>query len=69
MSQYENWIYQQENPDENIYRGNYKRIKQDVPCWVAKNRALDKMKEEMGEEEYRRRVKEDEVRQQQEFYY
>ncbi len=66
QSQYDSWIHQQLEPTEVLRTGNYKRI---TPLWVEKNKAIDAMIENMGIEEYKRRVAEDAEREREQYYY
>jgi hypothetical protein len=61
MTAYEHWKFEQEEPDLVITHGNYKR-KKPVYGWMLQRNVMDKMREELGHDEYMRRVKEDEER-------
>lgn len=50
---YDHWLHQQLEPTDIIRTGNYKRHRE-TPM-SAKNKAIDKMRQEMGHEEMNRR--------------
>lgn len=52
-SDYDYWLHQQLEPTDIIRTGNYKRHQE--TSMTAKNKAIDKMREEMGQEEMTRR--------------
>lgn len=53
------WIHQQLEPNDIIIAGNAKRFK---PAWVEKNEAIQKFREQIGEEEFKKRLEEDNQR-------
>lgn len=48
-------------PETFIHSGNGKRYKESTPTWIAKRNVINKMRLEMGEKEYMRRIREDEI--------
>lgn len=65
---YKNWIHQQEEPGAPILHFKFKRDNQ-LPTWVEKNNAIDRIIAEVGIENYRRMVQEDADRARQYYEY
>jgi hypothetical protein len=49
-SQYDYWVYQQENPDEQPPRTGWR--KKHTPLWVERLKSLDQLRKEIGDDKF-----------------
>lgn len=54
---YDHWIHQREEPGD-IVRGNHKRFKPS-PAFIEKAKGMERMRQELGDEEYFKRIREE----------
>lgn len=65
-TQYIVWIHKQLEPDETISSG---RTRKHTPTWAEKNKGLDKLREQLGDEKYMQMVTEEQEREKKNYYY
>lgn len=65
-TQYIVWIHKQLEPGETIIAG---RTRKHTPTWAEKNKGLDKLRQQMGDEKYMQMIAEDQEREKKNYYY